>query len=923
MKRHKFLTPVMFLLSFSLLFALSFSANAADKTVKSGDFVFSVGKSSASVVEYKGKSENVKIPSTINSVPVTQISDYAFWQIRTMKSVSIPSGVKKIGVAAFNECTSLTKVVLPKNLTTLGDAAFWYCTGLKKVIMYDKVTSIGTNAFKGCSDVTVYVCKGSKAESLIKKAGVKTAYTYITSVKTDESFKLEIDQSKTLKVTISPSAVYNKKISFSSSDSKTVSVSSKGTVKALKCGSAVITVKAQDGSGKSAKLTVTVTPKKVSSLKQSGKTVTSHTISWSASKGAQKYRIYKYDDKAKKWTALSDTSKTSYTISKLPAESTAKYMVKAYCTVSGKNIFSAASASVTASASKLSKVTGLAVSAQTSSSITLKWNKVSQASGYKIYTYDSAKKTYSLKADVKTTTCTVKNLTSSKAYSFAVKSYITSANKTVLCESYSAILTCATKPAQVTGFSAEASSVSSSEASFKWKALSGVTGYQLAYLENGSSSWKTVKTAPAKINSHKLTKLKSKTAYSVKIRAYFTYNGQTCYGSFSSAVSIVTTPQISAVGAVSCTERSETSVKISWNKISDTSGYNIYSYNKEKSTYSLLGTTKNTYYLITGLKPGEEVFVAVKAYVNLESDKKFECKEYSELVSFKSLPAKPEALKAQADETKSGNVVLSWNKADTSDGYIIRYGEASSAERSEIKTTKNTAEISGLKRHTDYVFSVCAYISDSGKIYCGAYCKEITAQADKAPHSAAEAFEDFSLYFKATAQSKNFTVFENTSITNESINTENDSSDKILSALITASGKGSKIINFKNGKDEQSGKSASEFFSISDFEKITPTCFNSLNYCKDGKGYSVSFECDDENSQKLGSFFTKELSSDFENENLLKITSQKHNITVTNAKFSNEKADSIKITDNAQFVILYSGEFYTVNFTRVSIYAFA
>ena len=121
---------IFVLCSFLCLFSLS--ASAAEK-VTSGDFVFSVGKSSATLLEYTGNDSSVKIPTKINKKKVTAIADYAFWQKKSMKSVTIPDTVKKIGEAAFNECTSLKKVVLPEQLTTLKDAVFWYCTNLKTV----------------------------------------------------------------------------------------------------------------------------------------------------------------------------------------------------------------------------------------------------------------------------------------------------------------------------------------------------------------------------------------------------------------------------------------------------------------------------------------------------------------------------------------------------------------------------------------------------------------------------------------------------------------------------------------------------------------------------------------------------------------------------------------------------------------------
>lgn len=71
-----------------------------------------------------------------------------------------------------------------------------------------------------------------------------------------KTLDLYVGQTYQLKVKVTPSNASNKKVVYESSDSKIVSVSSTGKLKAVKKGTVKITVKAKDGSGKKAVLTV-------------------------------------------------------------------------------------------------------------------------------------------------------------------------------------------------------------------------------------------------------------------------------------------------------------------------------------------------------------------------------------------------------------------------------------------------------------------------------------------------------------------------------------------------------------------------------------------------------------------------------------------------------------------------------------------
>ena len=73
---------------------------------------------------------------------------------KVLKSVTIPSTVKKIGKGAFQSRNGLTEIILPEALETIGDNAFGYMEGLTKIICPSALKTIGNGAFTGCRGVT-------------------------------------------------------------------------------------------------------------------------------------------------------------------------------------------------------------------------------------------------------------------------------------------------------------------------------------------------------------------------------------------------------------------------------------------------------------------------------------------------------------------------------------------------------------------------------------------------------------------------------------------------------------------------------------------------------------------------------------------------------------------------------------------------
>ena len=108
----------------------------------------------------------------------------------------------------------------------------------------------GSNSGGNSSSTTARKTETKPAASKVKviKVGLNYSTIYLTKGK-----------SKTLKATVSPSNATNKSVKWSSSNKKIAAVNAKGKVTGKKAGSAMITVKAKDGSGKKAICKVVVT----------------------------------------------------------------------------------------------------------------------------------------------------------------------------------------------------------------------------------------------------------------------------------------------------------------------------------------------------------------------------------------------------------------------------------------------------------------------------------------------------------------------------------------------------------------------------------------------------------------------------------------------------------------------------------------
>ncbi len=110
------------------------------------------------------------VPASLENVVILNadvINDYAFYNCKNIKTISIPQSVTSIGKQAFKNCVNLTKITLPFvgngstenylgyifGASSYADNSKYVPTSLKEVVVTGS-TIIGDYAFSGCGNLT-------------------------------------------------------------------------------------------------------------------------------------------------------------------------------------------------------------------------------------------------------------------------------------------------------------------------------------------------------------------------------------------------------------------------------------------------------------------------------------------------------------------------------------------------------------------------------------------------------------------------------------------------------------------------------------------------------------------------------------------------------------------------------------------------
>lgn len=103
-----------------------------------------------------------RLTSVTMSSGVTNISYGMFAYCSSLTGITIPNNVKSIGYSAFSNCSSLTSVTVGNSVTSIGLEAFYNCSSLTSITIPDSVMNIGDNAFYNCDSLMSVTYRGTR-----------------------------------------------------------------------------------------------------------------------------------------------------------------------------------------------------------------------------------------------------------------------------------------------------------------------------------------------------------------------------------------------------------------------------------------------------------------------------------------------------------------------------------------------------------------------------------------------------------------------------------------------------------------------------------------------------------------------------------------------------------------------------------------
>ena len=351
-------------------------------------------------------------------------------------------------------------------------------------------------------------------------------------------------------------------------------------------------------------------------------------LKWDKNANASSYEIEQY--KGGKWTQIAkinNSSTVSYNVSRLAADTTYTFRMRAYKTLSSGTAYSdyvrlAAKTQLT----NADKFVGTAISP---TAVKLDWNRNDKVTGYIIEQYKGGKWTQIAVTKNNTTlTFTVKGLADATPYSFRIKTYKNADGKT----NYSGYTTvkAETPPAAVKN--ARVTSTTATWITLEWERNANVTGYAIEQYKGGK--WTQIAVTKNNTTLKFIVKgLNPDTKYSFRIRAYKTNGTKTTYGGY---VSMAGTTRIANVAKFNATALSQVAVKLSWSRNTIASGYVIEQYKGGKWTQINVIKDKNvTTMVVAPLAKGTTYSFRMKSFKTVDGSNRF-----SEYISAKATTAK-------------------------------------------------------------------------------------------------------------------------------------------------------------------------------------------------------------------------------------------------------------------------------------------
>ena len=177
---------------------------------------------------------------------------------------------------------------------------------------------------------------------------------------------------------------------------------------------------------------------------------------------------------------------------------------------------------------------------------------------------------------------------------------------------------------------------------------------------------------------------------------------------------------LSKVTGLKASSNKTTSLKLTWKKVSNAKGYEVFRYNTKTKKYVKIKTTTATSYTDRKLKAGTGYAYKVKAYTYDGKTKVYGA--YSSTLKTATAPSK--VTKVNAKKVSKTKVKLTWKKVKGATGYRI-YMKTGNGKYKRVKTITKASIAkytkTKLKKGKKYTFKIRAYKTVNGKKIFGSY----------------------------------------------------------------------------------------------------------------------------------------------------------------------------------------------------------
>ena len=118
------------------------------------------------IAKRNGYEGDIIIPETVvsnrASYLVTSIGKNAFFDCKSLTSITLPNSIKSIGMGSFTYCESLTSITIPDSVKVIAYLAFFSCSSLTEITILGSVKSLGHDVFSNCISLKTITYNGTR-----------------------------------------------------------------------------------------------------------------------------------------------------------------------------------------------------------------------------------------------------------------------------------------------------------------------------------------------------------------------------------------------------------------------------------------------------------------------------------------------------------------------------------------------------------------------------------------------------------------------------------------------------------------------------------------------------------------------------------------------------------------------------------------